>query len=85
MGDLVRHSAQYTISPNAAVDIKWTEARIQELKSRRLRILQDIEDLQQGKIKELEGHAMMLEREMVLMQDKLDQRKAAVEGELTNG
>jgi phage shock protein A len=51
----------WDVEPPVSVQKKWVEVRIQELKSRAARHKQDIEDLRNGKIKDLEAKITMLE------------------------
>lgn len=62
---------QFLVSPNIEVEQKWLEVQIQERKSRIARHKQDIEDLQKGRIVELEAKVMMLDRELKHLEDKL--------------
>lgn len=60
----------WLVSPDAGIEAKWVEIQIQERKSRIVRHKQDIEDLQNGKIKELEIKITMLEKEIEHLQNK---------------
>jgi hypothetical protein len=55
------------------VERKWIEVQIQERKSRIARYKLDMEDLKKGKIVELEGRIMMLEKELAFLENKLSQ------------
>jgi len=60
----------WLVSPDAAIEEKWRKIQIQERKSRIVRHQQDIEDLINGKIKELEIKITMLEKEIKHLIDK---------------
>ena len=69
MADLGR-TQSWLVSPNLAIEIKWVEVQIQEKKSRLNAAKQTIEDLQKGKIVELEAQIMMLEKEIAFLENK---------------
>lgn len=60
----------WLVSPDAAIDEKWRKIQIQERKSRIVRHQQDIEDLQEGRIKELEIKIEMLKKEITHLEQK---------------
>jgi len=60
----------WLVSPDAAIEEKWRQIQIQERKSRIVRHQQDIEDLKNGKIKELEIKITMLEKEIRHLEEK---------------
>ena len=95
MADLpVKTEFEVEVTPE--VFEKWCDVKIQEKKSRIIRMKQDIEDLKAGQIVKLEGHLKMLELELQkLLRDK-EQRNMkreqaennntiTVEGGETNG
>jgi uncharacterized protein YPO0396 len=51
---------------------KWLQVQIQEKKSRIVRLDQDIEDLVKGQIVKLEGHKIMLQKELNNLTQQLD-------------
>lgn len=60
----------WLVSPDAEIEEKWRKIQIQERKSRIVRHQQDIEDLINGKIKELEIKITMLEKEIEHLETK---------------
>jgi hypothetical protein len=64
----------WLVSPDAEIEKKWVEVQIQERRSRIVRYRQDIEDLQKGKMLDLEARIMMLEREI----ENLEQKKRTI-------
>jgi len=60
----------WLVSPNAAIEEKWKSVAIQEKVSRIARHKQDIEDLQKGKIVDIEAQIMMLERELTHLREQ---------------
>lgn len=66
-------STHWLVSPTKEIEDKWIEVQIQERKSRIARFRQDIEDLQCGKITELQAKIMMLELEL----KEIEARKAS--------
>lgn len=64
---------QWLVSPDAEINKMWTQVQIQERKSRIVRYRQDIEDLQKGKIVDLERRIKMLEKEMQKLEAELKQ------------
>ena len=54
----------WLVSPTKEIEDKWIEVQIQERISRIARYKQDIEDLQKGKILELQAKIMLLELEL---------------------
>jgi len=60
----------WLVSPDAEVDEKWRRIQIQERKSRISRHKQDIEDLLEGRIKELEIKITMLQKEIEYLEEK---------------
>jgi hypothetical protein len=60
----------WLVSTSHDVEEKWKEVQIQERISRINRHRQDIEDLQKGKIKELEIKITMLEKEVEFLKTK---------------
>jgi hypothetical protein len=67
----------WLVSETWDVEKKWIEVQIQERKSRIVRYKQDIEDLQKGKIVDLEARIMMLEKEIKKLQSDLENRRQA--------
>lgn len=63
----------WLVKEDFEVNKKWLQVQIQERVSRINRAKQDIEDLKKGQIVKLEGHIMMLEKELRHLQDKLKQ------------
>lgn len=72
MADIGGSSSQFLVSPNHEIEMKWVEVQIQERKSRIARHKQDIEDLQKGKIVDLEAKIMMLVKELKHLENKLN-------------
>lgn len=62
---------RWLVSEDLEVEKKWIQVQIQERISRINRAKQDIEDLQRGQIVKLEGHIMMLEKELKKLQNDL--------------
>jgi len=60
----------WLVSPDSAIEEKWRGIQIQERKSRIVRHQQDIEDLVNGKIKELEIKIEMLKKEINHLENK---------------
>lgn len=58
----------WLVSPNAEVELMWLNVQIQERRSRIARYKQDIEDLQKGKILDLQAKIIMLEKEVAAME-----------------
>lgn len=64
------------IEPDNKIEAKWCESQIQEAESRIIRHRQDIEDLVKGKIPQIEGNIMMLEKRKTHLEQKLEHYKA---------
>jgi hypothetical protein len=62
----------WLVSPTKEIEDMWIDVQIQEKKSRIVRHRQDIEDLQKGKLTELNAIIKMLEMEV----KELEQKKA---------
>ena len=61
---------QWLVSPTKEIEEKWREVQIQERISRIVRYKQDIEDLQKGRILELEAKILMLEMEVARLKSE---------------
>lgn len=62
----------WDVQPPIAVQKKWLDVRIQELRSRLAAAKQLIEDLQRGRILELEAKITMLELSITELEGKRD-------------
>lgn len=63
-------SSHWLVSPDHEIEQKWIDVQIQEKKSRITRYKQDIEDLQKGKILDIECRISMLEKEVHFLSQK---------------
>jgi len=72
MADIGQGSAGFLVSPTAEVEKKWIDVQIQEKISRIARWKQDIDDLQNGKILDLECRITMAEKEVLFLRGKRD-------------
>lgn len=75
MGDIGRN---WLVDPNIEVQTKWVEVEIQSKKSQIVRLNQDIEDLKKGKLLELEAVVIMREKELISLQEKLNNIKNSI-------
>ena len=62
---------QWLVSPTKEIEDMWLTVQIQEKRSRIARHRQDIEDLQKGKLTELNASIKMLEMEVKELEGKL--------------
>lgn len=69
----INQSRQWLVDPDIEVKKKWLQCSMQEKKSQIVRLKQDIEDLQRGKIAKLEGTIMMLEKELKSLEEEYKQ------------
>ena len=65
MADLpIQQHRNYPVEATEEVKQLWIEAKKQELKSRKSRLAQDIEDLLEGRVKTLKAEILMCEEEL---------------------
>jgi len=65
-----KNSSNWLVSPSDEVEEKWKAVAIQEKVSRIAACKQAIEDLQKGKIVELEAQILMFQRELEHLKSK---------------
>ena len=66
----------WLVSPTKEIDEMWIKVQIQQKKSAINRFLQDIEDLQKGRILDLTARIKMLELEIKTLESKLMRSEA---------
>ena len=66
----------WLVSPTKEIDEMWIQVQIQERKSAVARYRQDIEDLQKGRILDLQARIKMCELEIKQLEAKLLQSKS---------
>jgi len=68
----IKENQVWLVPETNEVKKKWLQVQIQEKKSRIVRLDQDIEDLVKGQIVKLEGHKIMLQKELNNLTQQLD-------------
>jgi hypothetical protein len=61
----------WLVSPTKEIDDMWVKVQIQEKRSQIVRYTQDIEDLQKGRILDLQAKIKMCELEILKLENKL--------------
>jgi hypothetical protein len=74
----------WLVDPTREIEEGWIQVQIQEKVSQINRTKQDIEDLQKGRIKQLQTNILMLEREKAKLETDLLRSRSMSADEVSN-